>query len=347
LKTISYSPPGFFTQLIPLSTSRNSQYFQDCFKSLIRKHFDKHEETDQEGWFLDPKDPTPVCKTLVLALDIHAPRIASRFRSYSSKMHPEQLEIPIWQVALAAVSNPHDMIPFHVTGRGFSGHYIEAGIMGYSNPSREAFSEAADIWTSESIKYVLSIGCGTPPQTTVPSKLSSSIPSVAHLALVKFLHTVSSDTERVTVDMKRDAASGRFNFTRWSVDDGLHMIHSSAWTASSHDEIEAKTRFYLTLEHVREGLRGWSHILTAQGTVSKQLRATHKRLTTASLPRLEIISSTVSSSSEPPFFEGSIASNLKSGEDEELSLSPFEGKTKDENDHISVLFDSLTINPQR
>jgi hypothetical protein len=35
----------------------------------------------------------------------------------------------------------------------------------------------------------------------VPSELSSSIPSVAHLALVKFLHTVSTGTERVTVDI--------------------------------------------------------------------------------------------------------------------------------------------------
>jgi hypothetical protein len=103
----------------------------------------------------------------------------------------------------------------------------------------------------------------------------------------------------------------------------------------------------LALDHVREGLRGWSHILTAQGTVSKQLRVTHKRLTTASLPRLEIFSSTISSSSKPSSFKESIAGNLNSREDEELSLSPFKGNTKGENDHISVLFDALSINSQR
>jgi hypothetical protein len=102
----------------------------------------------------------------------------------------------------------------------------------------------------------------------------------------------------------------------------------------------------LALDHVREGLRGWSHILTAQGTISKQLRVTHKRLTTASLPRLEIFSSTISSSSEPSSFKGSIASKLKSREDEELSLSPLEGNTKGKNDHVFVLFDSPSINPR-
>jgi hypothetical protein len=54
--------------------------------------------------------------------------------------------------------------------------------------------------------------------------------------------------------MKRDGASGRFNFTRWSVDDGLHIIHSSAWTASSHDEIEAVFRIVFPYLRIRPTL---------------------------------------------------------------------------------------------
>jgi hypothetical protein len=270
LMEISYTQPGFFCQLVPFSRATRSRQFAMRFEALVNKRFEQHPELGQNRLLLDPDNPRPTCKTLVLAFDINAPQDVTRFQSYSTafdRARWAQHQIPIWEVALAAISSPHDMVPVHLSNGSFTGYYIDASIMGYSNVSREAVDEGSRIWQyPSSVKYVFNLGCGPSAPSTAPNWLRSFVPTIAHLALTRFIYTVSTDCERAARQMNEHSLSRGYKFARFNVDKtNLQRVNISEWTADSRNVVGAETRSYLGT--IDEQLKGWGRILQNQGSL--------------------------------------------------------------------------------
>lgn len=136
------------------------------------------------------------------------------------------------------------------------GFFIDASVVGYSNPSREALNEGKRISNEHPIKALINIGTGDRRQTRTPNKLRSWFPTKVHLALIRLLKEVSTDPHRVAHELERDGIEGRF-YGRYSVKTGLHTVHSMDFSHNARLSITSQTTSYLT-QHVVGRIRGWS-----------------------------------------------------------------------------------------
>jgi hypothetical protein len=135
---------------------------------------------------------------------------------------------------------------------------IDASVVGYSNPSREALNEGKSISNGWSIKVIMNIGAGDRAQTTTPDRLSSSLPSRVHIALVRLLYEVSTDAKRVAYELERDGIDGRF-YGRLNVESGLRSVHGMKFTTKSRTKIYSKTEDYLRCNpNVVGRINAWS-----------------------------------------------------------------------------------------
>jgi hypothetical protein len=200
----------------------------------------------------------------VLAFDIHGKFVPTLFRSYFESKEKYRCEIPIWQVAMATISDPVVMLPVKLknTKDAEPKEFVDASIIGYSNPSREALNEGKSIFGERSIKAIINIGTGDRAHTTTPDQLSSWFPTTVHLALVPLLYEISTDPNRVAAELERDGIQGRF-YARFSVESGLHAIHSMNFTRKSRNSVDSQTDTYLKSNPDKAGrIRGWSTELT-------------------------------------------------------------------------------------
>jgi hypothetical protein len=270
LLKLHWTDPSFLISLIPFgpfSTDRNLHHFEKLFRELVEKSPIRNEH----ALFFDSDENSPDCKTTVLAFDIHAPSIPIRFRSYLSKKDLDPHRIEIWRLALAAICNPSILKPVRLNTSPGPTILMDASIAGYSNPSREALDEASRIWSPRSIKYLFNIGTGDRAQTSDSTGLSSNCISFVHLAFIKLLRTVASDPEKVVHELKREALLKGFDYKRFSVDSGLHVVHSSEWTSKSQEKIRAQTTMYLA--RIEPDLNLWSEKLGRDGPFQRSSRA--------------------------------------------------------------------------
>jgi hypothetical protein len=159
---------------------------------------------------------------------------------------------------MAIVSNPVALIPVQLQYPKNTSprDFIDASIVGYSNPSREALIEGKGIFNGTVIKALINIGTGDRAQMRDPDELRSRVPTNSQLALIRLLAKVSNDPHRVSHEMERDALEGR-SYCRYSVQSGLHGIHNLNFSNTARQIIEAQTEGYLSPEVVAR-LEGWS-----------------------------------------------------------------------------------------
>ncbi|KAE8454421.1 hypothetical protein EG329_000043 [Mollisiaceae sp. DMI_Dod_QoI] len=134
--------------------------------------------------------------------------------------------------------------------------FIDASIVGYSNPSREALSEGKSISNGRHIKCLINLGTGDRAHTTNPEELGSWFPTAAHLALIRLLYNISTDPLKVAHELERDGLEGRF-YGRFSVESGLYTVHSMDFSETARKTIISQTEGYLTRD-IRGRIRGWS-----------------------------------------------------------------------------------------
>ena len=104
--------------------------------------------------FMQLKDiQTDLCRTFVVATSLHAGG-AVRMRSYGTRF-ADAFSACIWQVARATSAAPTFFAPVEINDVLYGD-----GGTGWNNPTREAITEARNIWPNRPIGIVISIGTG-------------------------------------------------------------------------------------------------------------------------------------------------------------------------------------------
>ncbi|KAF8853857.1 subtilisin-like protein, partial [Acephala macrosclerotiorum] len=252
-----------------IQRNKNSSYFEKLFKKLVEKSCNGKQDTP----FYDPEDNTDsACKTSVLAFDVHGRATPTIFRSYFTSAGERRCDIPIWKIAMAVISDPDNMSPDFSLMRPLQAIY--------SNPSREALNEGKRISNGHPIKAVINIGTGDRRQTRTPNKFHSWIPTKVHLELIRLLEEVSTDPHRVAHELERDGIEGRF-YGRYSVESGLHTVHSMDFSKTARRTIISETETYLT-EDVVGRIKGWSAELTGSSSSTRMEALTQRQIASGS-----------------------------------------------------------------
>ncbi|KAJ7452292.1 P-loop containing nucleoside triphosphate hydrolase protein, partial [Mycena latifolia] len=192
------------------------------------------------------KDGSPhVCKTFVCAMhesNLNA-SIPELFRSYDTQEEPA-LDCTIWEAARATSATPGLFKPIEIGRGGVRPKYI-SGSVGNNNPTSLVVAEAQQMYPSQPIILVVSVGSGHPDTIQIPRS-----PNLT--AMAKTLKSIATDCERIHEDNAR-----RFHgntYFRFNVLQGLQGFEDQHWGRSS--EVSAHTRVYLSTEDVKVKLRG-------------------------------------------------------------------------------------------
>jgi hypothetical protein len=171
-------------------------------------------------------------------------RVPLRLTSYTSRMDPIATNCYLWEAAVAIEASPTFYVPVFIGQPPVP--YISAG-PGFSNPTKEALDEAVRVWQLSGIGSIISLGTGT----TFPARLDvDQIPTTSGIfqisKLVALIHTLSAiaiDTERVHLELARDANLLGLKYFRFSVSEGLQGLEYYAPSILS--TVKEATTLYL------------------------------------------------------------------------------------------------------
>ncbi|KAJ7448129.1 hypothetical protein FB451DRAFT_766154 [Mycena latifolia] len=194
------------------------------------------------------KDASPhVCKTFVCAM--HESNlngsIPELFRSYDTQEEPAH-NCTIWEAARATSATPGLFKPIEIGQGGVRPKYI-SGSVGNNNPTSLVVAEAQQMYPSQPIILVVSVGSGHPDTIQIPRS-----PSLT--AMAKTLKSIATDCERIHEDNARRFRGSSNTYFRFNVLQGLQGFEQQHWGRSS--EVSAHTRVYLGMEDAKAKLRG-------------------------------------------------------------------------------------------
>ncbi|KAJ7448159.1 hypothetical protein FB451DRAFT_766318 [Mycena latifolia] len=194
------------------------------------------------------KDDSPhACKTFVCAMhqsNLNA-GIPELFRSYDTPQEPAH-DCKIWEAARATSATPGLFKPMEIGREGVRPKYI-GGCVGHNNPTSLVVAEAQQMYPSQPIVLVVSIGSGHPDTIQIPR--SPSLTAVA-----KTLKSIANDCERIHEDNARRFRGTSNTYFRFNVLQGLQGFEDQHWRRSS--EVSAHTRVYLGTDDAKSKLTG-------------------------------------------------------------------------------------------
>ncbi|KAJ7438732.1 hypothetical protein FB451DRAFT_1378116 [Mycena latifolia] len=189
------------------------------------------------------KDVRPhACKTFVCAMhesNMNA-GIPELFRSYDTREEPA-FDCKIWEAARATSATPGLFKPMEIGSGGVRPRYI-GGCVGHNNPTSLVVAEAQQIYHSQPVVLVVSIGSGHPNTIQIPRS-----PNLT--AITKTMKSIATDCERIHEDNSRRFHSSPNTYFRLNVLQGLQGLDQQDWSRSG--EISAHTRVYLHIEDAK------------------------------------------------------------------------------------------------
>ena len=201
---------------------------------------------DEESFY--PEGTEGACRIFVTTMHTNNLRMPVRLRSYDSRMNSAMRCCKIWEAARATTASLDRFSPIQIGPMGVS--YVDAGL-GFSNPAKEAFDEAARIWHLPHIGCIVSIGAGASSPARIDTRLdSTSLLRSAGLVCLKraqeLLHAIfksSTDCERTHEELSRDARLLEINYFRFNVEAGFENV--GRYDASAVADLRTGTDRYL------------------------------------------------------------------------------------------------------
>ncbi|KAJ7448140.1 hypothetical protein FB451DRAFT_1375435 [Mycena latifolia] len=194
------------------------------------------------------RDVSPhACKTFVCAMhesNLNA-GIPQLFCSYDTPQEPA-VDCKIWEAARATSATPGLFKPIEIGRGGVRPKYI-GGSVGHNNPTSLVVTEAQQMYPSQPIVLLVSIGSGHP--NTIHIHRSPNL-----TALAKTLKDLATDCEQIHEDNARRFRGTPNTYFRFNVLQGLQGFEQQHWGRSS--EVSAHTRVYLGTEDAKSKLTG-------------------------------------------------------------------------------------------
>lgn len=273
MQKVQFKESSFFTQWMirSKSTDVNRKYFENHLRAMIREARSGR-ATREEDLFYDSSCSSSRCKVVVLAVNIHGSlSLPIRFRSYRTDSGQPMNNTTIWRVALAAICDPRLLKPIEATQDG-RGCYIDASLIGFMNPSREAFAESSALWKHPSAIAVLcNIGCESSNRSFNLADLSSDSTEIAQHAIVRLLRESTLNTQRTSLELDREMKGTYHHF---SVDSGLSHISMNDWAASKPGgTIDTRTAEYLEGQDVDLRMHLLGLMFAHEGTIHSSIPA--------------------------------------------------------------------------
>ncbi|KAJ7448116.1 FabD lysophospholipase-like protein [Mycena latifolia] len=187
------------------------------------------------------------CKIFVCAMhesNLNA-GIPQLFRTYNTPQEPA-LDCKIWEAARATSAMPGLFKLIEIGWGGVRPKYI-GGSVGHNNPTSLVVAEAQQMYPSQPVVLVVSVGSGHPNTIQIPRS-----PSLT--ALVKTLKTIATDCERMHEDNARRFRGSPNTYFRFNILQGLQGFEQQHWGRSS--EVSTHTRVYLGTEDAKCKLTG-------------------------------------------------------------------------------------------
>ncbi|KAJ7452321.1 hypothetical protein FB451DRAFT_1374164 [Mycena latifolia] len=187
------------------------------------------------------------CKTFVCAMhqsNLNA-GIPQLFRSYDTPEEPAH-DCKIWEAARATSATPGLFKPIEIGQGGVRPKYI-GGCVGHNNPTSLTVAEAQQMYPSQPVVLVVSIGSGHPNTIQIPRS-----PNLT--AISKALKSIATDCERIHEDNARRFRGNPNTYFRFNVLQGLQGFERQHWGRSS--EVSTHTRVYLGAEDTKSKLTG-------------------------------------------------------------------------------------------
>lgn len=184
------------------------------------------------------------CKTFVLASPKENPARPHRIRAYNSRTDTKCGSYTIVEVGAAAAALALEFLPVRLGSTGIE--YMDSGVVGYGNPSREALDETNRIWSTQP-QCLVDIGVG-----------GDSEPALRTLwNLLDLGMFISLDRNRVAQELFREASTMRMKYFRFNVEE----IRSDALDWSRKPQILELTRNYLKDHSQRDLVKLCSELL--------------------------------------------------------------------------------------
>ncbi|KAJ7106608.1 acyl transferase/acyl hydrolase/lysophospholipase, partial [Mycena epipterygia] len=220
-----------FQTLCPQSKIGSAEQFQARkFEEALRKIFTQEKMND-----VSPD----VCKTFVCAMnesDMSA-RIPHLFRSYDAPDEPAS-DCTIWEAARATSATPGQFKPMEIGREGMKQRFIDGGF-GNNNPISSVLEEAKQIYPSQPITLVVSIGAGHPDTIRISKSRSSN-------SMKKALKNIVTDSEKTHEDNARRLRSIPKTYFHFNVQQGMQSLDLNDW--NKLPEVSAHTESYLRTE---------------------------------------------------------------------------------------------------
>ncbi|KAJ7103892.1 acyl transferase/acyl hydrolase/lysophospholipase [Mycena epipterygia] len=179
---------------------------------------------------------TDACKIFVCAMN-HMNMNASipdLLRSYDTPDEPAS-DCMIWEAARATSATPLLFKPMEIELQGIKQHYI-GGCIGNNNPTSLLLKEAIQMYPSQPIVLVASIGSGHPDTIQISQAPSSS-------TIAKALKMIATDCEKIHEEHMHKFRSTPNTYFRFSVEQGMQGMEPQHWGRSN--EVSAHTNAYL------------------------------------------------------------------------------------------------------
>ncbi|KAJ7464145.1 FabD lysophospholipase-like protein [Mycena latifolia] len=192
------------------------------------------------------------CKTFVCAMhekNLNA-GIPILFRSYNTPEEPA-IDCRIWEAARATSAMPGLFKPMEIGQGGIRPRYISGGV-GHNNPTSLVLAEAQQMYPSQPVILVVSIGSGHP--NTIQLSQSPSLTVIA-----KTLKSIATDCERIHEENARRFRGSPNTYFRFNVQQGLQGFEKQDWKRSG--DISAHTRVYLGMEDAKSKLTGAMEVI--------------------------------------------------------------------------------------
>ncbi|KAJ7479577.1 acyl transferase/acyl hydrolase/lysophospholipase, partial [Mycena latifolia] len=192
------------------------------------------------------KDHGPsVCKTFVCAMNEMNMNgaIPELFRSYDTSDEPAS-DCMIWEAARATSAMPGLFKPMEIRLGGTSQRYIDGGV-GHNNPTSLVLAEAEEVYPSQPVVLVVSIGGGHPDTIHIPNSSSAS-------AIAKAMKGIAMDCEKTHEDTARRFRAILNTYFRFNVQQGMQGLAPQDWKNAS--QVSAHTKAYLRTEDAKSKL---------------------------------------------------------------------------------------------
>ena len=219
-----------------------SSSLKEAFKELVKVAGLPAEQ----DFYLEGIEGT--CRIFVTAMHTSNLRMPVRLRSYDSRMDSAIRCCKIWEAARATTASLDKFSSIQIGPMDIS--YVDAGL-GFSNPAKEAFDEAARIWHLPDVGCLVSVGAGASSPARIDTPLdSTSLLRTAGLVylqraqeLLRAIFKSSTDCERTHEELSRDARLLDVNYFRFNVEAGFENIER--YNASAVADLRTVTDKYL------------------------------------------------------------------------------------------------------